>query len=492
MGIILTILCHGTQASSSDGKTDNIVTQLDKYLVGHVKRAHHVYCTPGPGSNEMPHLWGKEFVYENGEIYQTVHSRHVIASKRYIFSDAQDAFDKDTKKATKLAIEDFNSIRFRSAAGKTLIKMGDDLDAYRETDLNKMTIENTWKYAYAPSRKKTQANFVAGNLGGVGTSSTLTDCLNFIQAHETAGEVVDKINLVGWSRGGVQCVRIAEYIQNGEITSAQGAIRRIPCNIFAIDPVPGHRQEKNYSSVASLPDNVEKYVSVIAIHDKRNATFKPLYETMQYPNPGRVLHLPIPGDHSTGAFSSNSVGKIVRHMIIKFLARNGSVLTEGPGLTEAIILTPTEAIKEWDKAWAKGPNSGVKFHHRYNFYLSNFKHSIMNEGYAQQRAIYDDKGFFYNAHHYATLKTVHPTAAGVAKSVLENHARDKNHAKFEDLQGTAPNHYTRIKALAEDKKNSHRDRTLCTELSKDKLPKNSIASVIKLQEWGLAEFGPMT
>ena len=157
MGIILTILCHGTGSSSSDGAEDNIVTQLDKNLLAHVKRAHHVYCTPGPGSNEMPHLWGKEFVYENGEIHQTVHSRHVIASKRWFFSDAQNAFDEDTQNARMSAIQDYNSIRFRSDAGKSLIKMGDDLKSYRETDLNAMTIQNTSAYAYAPSMEKTQA-----------------------------------------------------------------------------------------------------------------------------------------------------------------------------------------------------------------------------------------------------------------------------------------------------------------------------------------------
>lgn len=212
---------------------------------------------------------------------------------------------------------------------------------------------------------------------------------------------------------------------------------------------------------------------------------------MKYPGIDRVLHLPIPGDHSTGAFSSNSVGKIVRHMIIKFLAHNDSVLNDGPKLKDAIILTPTDALKEWDKAWAKGYDSGVKVHHRYNLAADNFLHGILNEGSAEQRTLYDDKGFFYNAHHYATLKTVHPTAANVAKSVIENHARDKEHANFEDLKNTAYNHYSRIKALAENEINSHRDRTLCTELKKDNVKlQDSNAAVTKLLNWGLAEFGP--
>ena len=137
MGITLTILCHGTGSSSSDGKEHNIITQLDKSLVSHVKRAHHVYCTPGPGSNEMPHLWGKEFAYQNGEIIQTVHSRHVTAAKRFFkTAKIQKQFDDQTKEARRSAITDYNSIRFRSDAGKSLIKMGDNLMICRRSQHN--------------------------------------------------------------------------------------------------------------------------------------------------------------------------------------------------------------------------------------------------------------------------------------------------------------------------------------------------------------------
>ncbi len=46
---------------------------------------------------------------------------------------------------------------------------------------------------------------------------------------------ITKVNMIGWSRGGVTCFELANRM------FADPDLRHIPVNIFACDPVPGHR-----------------------------------------------------------------------------------------------------------------------------------------------------------------------------------------------------------------------------------------------------------
>lgn len=152
---------------------------------------------------------------------------------------------------------------------------------------------------------------------------------------------IDTVNLVGWSRGAVTCLKIANKLfEVFEDT--------INVNIFAIDPVPGGYTARTQDMLA-IPPNVRNYLAVLAL-DADGSNFQPTDRTdikLLAPksehgkagnsdslNPQHIKphahFLPMPGNHSdlvNAKLSSPLVGnsaKLCRSLAWRFLTQHGT------------------------------------------------------------------------------------------------------------------------------------------------------------------------
>ncbi|RON17507.1 hypothetical protein BK660_22910 [Pseudomonas brassicacearum] len=156
-----------------------------------------------------------------------------------------------------------------------------------------------------------------------------------IKTFRKDGIIPTKVNLVGWSRGGISCHMLANAMFKDT------ALKNIPVSIFAIDPVPGisNFQEDK----VKLNANVKEYVGFYA-RDERSKGFSCVIP--QTATGTRTHIYPLPGRHGTlvGNASADGVsgpktlaepGLIVRHFAEVCLKRWGVPLNKTLNLTVA-------------------------------------------------------------------------------------------------------------------------------------------------------------
>jgi hypothetical protein len=118
-----------------------------------------------------------------------------------------------------------------------------------------------------------------------------------IKMFRKGGIIPTQVNLVGWSRGGISCHMLANAM------SGDPALRGVPVNILAIDPVPGplnFQLEKIH-----LGSNVKKYVGFYA-RDERSKGFACVIPKTA---PGTTVNLyPMPGRHATLVGNASATG----------------------------------------------------------------------------------------------------------------------------------------------------------------------------------------
>jgi hypothetical protein len=155
---------------------------------------------------------------------------------------------------------------------------------------------------------------------------------------------IDTVNIVGWSRGAVTSLKMANKL----FEVFEDTIR---VNIVAIDPVPGGLTRETLGTKI-IPPNVRDYLAVLALDDDRS-NFQPLDRSkvkLMAPrsqlgksgNPGstnpthlvtRVHFLPMPGNHSDLVNSELSSPLVARsaeltgHIAWSFLTSHGTKMT---------------------------------------------------------------------------------------------------------------------------------------------------------------------
>lgn len=160
------------------------------------------------------------------------------------------------------------------------------------------------------------------------------------------GKPPSKVNIIGWSRGGVSCHMLANAM------AKDSALSGIPVNIFAVDPVPGTGNFQKER--CSLAGNVKNYVSVYA-RDERSKGFAPIVPKCA--SATSVLILPFPGRHATvagngavdgadGAQGLPHPGALVRGLAEKFLTEWGTQLDKRSGFGKDDINKMYDAMKE--------------------------------------------------------------------------------------------------------------------------------------------------
>ena len=105
-----------------------------------------------------------------------------------------------------------------------------------------------------------------GRIFGSGWDDNIYKAMFLVTHLQGLGKCPDIINMVGWSRGAVTCLKMAnKFFEVYEDT--------ITINIFAADPVPGGFT-KETDDVLTIPPNVRNYFAVLAMDDDR-ANFQP-------------------------------------------------------------------------------------------------------------------------------------------------------------------------------------------------------------------------
>lgn len=156
---------------------------------------------------------------------------------------------------------------------------------------------------------------------GYGVKDNVDSTVEFIRALNLAGQLPDAINMMGWSRGAVTCVRIAWTLYQ----SKDAALRGIPINIFAVDPVAGAGHSTEIDAGTITP-NVRNYFATLAMDEKRRL-FKPIAGDrlhVQDSTASDVWVVPMPGHHSDTAKNNNDVGRLVFNLAYRFLQGLGT------------------------------------------------------------------------------------------------------------------------------------------------------------------------
>jgi len=106
---------------------------------------------------------------------------------------------------------------------------------------------------------------ISGLIGGVGVDANVGFVVNEVKSRHSSANQNMIVNMLGWSRGAMTCIKIANAL------NADTATRTIPVNIFAIDPVPGGSCINNHMwrSIQMTP-NIRMCNVVLSQHDRRS------------------------------------------------------------------------------------------------------------------------------------------------------------------------------------------------------------------------------
>ena len=101
------------------------------------------------------------------------------------------------------------------------------------------------------------------------------------------------LNLVGFSRGGVACLMMANRVSN---PTSYSHVKKI--NILAFDPVPGGLDPiGNFGEAFTLSSKVNQYIGIYA-RDERTYMFEPVIPKVSS-SATKVLTVLFPGSHET-------------------------------------------------------------------------------------------------------------------------------------------------------------------------------------------------
>ncbi|WP_448652960.1 hypothetical protein ACSHWC_06375 [Pseudomonas fluorescens] len=167
-----------------------------------------------------------------------------------------------------------------------------------------------------------------------------------IKTFRKDGIIPTQVNLVGWSRGGISCHMLANAMLN------DSALKTVPVNIFAVDPVPGLLNFQD--SRVKLGSNVKEYVAFYA-RDERSLGFACVVPECDkttnvhiYPMPGR--HATLVGNAAANGNQGAKVyaepGQLVRHFAEVCLTRWGVRLEKKLNLSPAQINQQLAKIKD--------------------------------------------------------------------------------------------------------------------------------------------------
>lgn len=228
-----------------------------------------------------------------------------------------------------------------------------------------------------------------------------------------AGKVFDRVNVIGWSRGGVTCHMFANAM------AQDPDLAHIPVNIFACDPVPGSGQFQQHRYDLSGA-NVATYVALFA-SDERSRGFTPVMPGLPTRTPRFITT--IPGRHATlvgnaaldgsGGAGANGVnglvgpGYVTRDLAERFLTRWGTTLSN------KLSLSDVEVLKHYDQMVGDQGAYTAMHNVSYTYFTQKGPRPIgQGDGTFtdfQRAAVLRPDPHFVNRHHRAVFAQRYPT-----------------------------------------------------------------------------------
>jgi hypothetical protein len=280
-------------------------------------------------------------------------------------------------------------------------------------------------------------------ISGVGADENVVAVLSTLKLLERANQLPDAINLMGWSRGGVTCIRIAYFL------NLDPRLRTIPVNIFAIDPVAGAGHDTE-PEAQTIGDNVKNYVATLSVHENRKG-FTPMALTsnrstsLRFTGATKYAILNMPGIHADTAKFSSSSGRLTFHLCSQFLTAHGSTIS--PVLRGMFKMHPDMQLAEYDKLMQGARTAGIKTGQTgfvARFVTGRERREVFN------RTASGNEEFFINAHHHVLFKSKYPvvyrkyfTSMAAYKNTLSWQQQD-NRAMGQELAGMGPGHLAGI------------------------------------------------
>lgn len=210
------------------------------------------------------------------------------------------------------------------------------------------------------------------------------------------------VNMIGWSRGAVTCIRMANWIQEFFGTD-------INVNIFAVDPVAGGKLGEEVVDTYLIPKVVKSFVALICMDDKRGGfTPQDLRRLkIQDRQSTTCVLLPMPGAHDTPVQLGKDaryagVAEISRYLGFKFLQLHGTTFKSGVTVyTAAQLAEKYASVKADSNVFSKLGGAGT---------------IEAAQGGLTRRHVLDDlhqyishsTSFFVNQHHVECFRLAYP------------------------------------------------------------------------------------
>jgi hypothetical protein len=278
-----------------------------------------------------------------------------------------------------------------------------------------------------------------GTISGQGWDENTQRTVNIIQDLKfEKGRDIDVVNLVGWSRGAVTCMRIANKLWEvfrGEIT----------CNIFAVDPVAGQDAGEKMADTQVLEANVANYVGILAMHEMRS-TFKPQdWSRVNAPNTDCIF-LPMPGVHNAQVIPGNPLDSatITRNLACGLLRHWGSPITSVPygylcssqdmSIAYARLVLALSEHSSYETTSVKGRVMGGTLSLRRRDFAKNSRMDLYTRG--------GKESYWINEHHRACFAHAFPD---IYATIFESTGKGEialtatsKHARFFNLLNAQP------------------------------------------------------
>lgn len=194
-----------------------------------------------------------------------------------------------------------------------------------------------------PSYAKMPFGTLHTTVQGKGVGSNVKHALAVIRRkfvkHGNVSKRLRCINLLGWSRGGVTCIKIANRLWQDP------QLKHVPVNLFAVDPVPGDSHYKNADS-HNIPPNVKNLIVLLAMHEKRDGFHPVDLDSVRFDGEALTaendfdiaekwnhLWLPLPGVHNSIPQPHKPLlgpGMIGFQLCYQFLSYHGTAFKHSP------------------------------------------------------------------------------------------------------------------------------------------------------------------
>lgn len=246
---------------------------------------------------------------------------------------------------------------------------------------------------------------ITGLVSGGGWDDNVRHALVVITDLLCRGLPPQTINMIGWSRGAVTCLKIANALWDP--STREGFLRDIAVNIFAIDPVAGGGAGVVQDTRLVTP-NVKNYIGTLA-QDEQRGGFGPQDADRIHildPESSNVVLLPFPGKHNTQVQRNSGalpeVAAVVWDLAYKFLDGFGTRFPTRPvvPLSSDQICEAYGRIIMKRERYHEGRNRGLFARLQGGITPRSFKRDVSQ--YVEHAR------YFVNQHHREVFETCFP------------------------------------------------------------------------------------